>query len=294
MKDGQRKNILNSALLNSKSITSREGVTEIYLKELTRKRLLSGDDEKELAERVRKGDAEAEAKLVEANMRFVVTVAKTFNYPGVDFNDLIQQGNIGLLMAVKRFEPSMGVKFISYAVHYIRLYIKQFIDENGTLVRVPANHKANLTKINRFISKYYADNGVRPTPDIISDATGIEERLVADALDADKSYASLSSGISSKDGDMTLENSIASDSRFADHIVSDETISEDLRSTMRMMLTERDARIMEDLYGLNGREYLEEELADKYGLTTVRIQQIRRSSLGKLHKCSRLMEYIAV
>lgn len=163
----------------SVTITERGGeAIERYLQDINREEMISPDEETELARRIHKGDNEALEKLVKANLRFVVTVAKQYLGQGIGLIDLINEGNIGLITAARKFDETRGFKFISYAVWWIRQSILQALAENSRLVRLPLNQVGNVSKVNRFFNKFIQENERRPSPDEVAEALGVDDNKV--------------------------------------------------------------------------------------------------------------------
>ena len=148
----------------TKSITSRDSASlDKYLQEIGREALLPVEEEVELSQKIRKGDRRALDKLVRANLRFVVSVAKQYQNQGLSLPDLINEGNVGLIKAAEKFDETRGFKFISYAVWWIRQSILQAIAEQSRIVRLPLNQSGALSKINQLVNKFEQENGRRPS-----------------------------------------------------------------------------------------------------------------------------------
>ena len=165
------------------AITSRKGeALERYLQEISHEDMVNIEEEAELARRIHKGDQEALEKLVRANLRFVVSVAKQYQGQGLALTDLVNEGNVGLITAAQKFDETRGFKFISYAVWWIRQSILQALAENSRLVRLPLNQVGYSSKVNRFYNKFVQENERRPSTEEIAEGIGIEKEKINNAL----------------------------------------------------------------------------------------------------------------
>ena len=266
----------------SKSFTNRESdALDKYLQDIGHEELLSLDEEVELAQRIKEGDNKALEKLTRANLRFVVSVAKQYQNQGLSLPDLINEGNIGLIKAAKKFDETRGFKFISYAVWWIRQSIMQAIAEQGRPVRLPLNQVGSVNKINKALSKFEQEHERRPSIDEIASSTDLPQEKVEEAIKANTRQVSMDAPF--KEGE---ENSLI------DVLSSDETPSTDaellkqsLREEMSMalnVLNERERNVIEAFYGINQPECTMEEIGNKYGLTRERVRQIREKAIRKL------------
>ena len=176
----------------TKSITNREDASlEKYLQEIGHEELLTVDEEVELAQRIRKGDRTALERLTKANLRFVVSVAKQYQSPGLSLADLINEGNLGLIKAAEKFDETRGFKFISYAVWWIRQSILQAIAEQSRIVRLPLNQVSSVNKINKLLNKFEQENERRPSVDEIAENVDLPEDKIADAIKANTRHTSV-------------------------------------------------------------------------------------------------------
>ena len=167
----------------TQSITNREGESlERYLQDIGHEDLVSLEEEVELAHRIKQGDEEALQKLTRSNLRFVVSVAKQYQGQGLGLIDLINEGNVGLITAARRFDETRGFKFISYAVWWIRQSILQALAENSRMVRLPLNQVGNVSRVNRFCNQFIQENERRPSVEEIADALHLEPEKVNGAL----------------------------------------------------------------------------------------------------------------
>jgi len=272
---------------------THEKSLEVYFKEINRYELLSREEETELASRIHQGDEEALKALVNANLRFVVTVAKRYVHQGLSLSDLINEGNIGLLKAADRFDETRGFKFISYAVWWIRQSILQALLDHSRLVRLPQNQTAQLLKINRVRSKLQSEGQENPT-----------ERMIAKELDLTpgevRRSLTLNGGEVALDdqgtGDRPLIETLSSDTQpGSDDRLYERVMREDVRRSLQA-LTEREAMIISLYYGLGDEEALTlEAIGQRLGLTRERIRQIKEKALSKMRQTagrSLLRDYV--
>lgn len=174
------------------NITNREGESiERYLQEIGREQMISLDEEAELAHRIKQGDEEALEKLTKANLRFVVSVAKQYQGQGLSLVDLINEGNVGLITAAKKFDETRGFKFISYAVWWIRQSILQALAENSRIVRLPQNQVGNVSKVNRFYHQFIQKNERLPSVDEVAEALDMEPEKVNAVLISSGKHVSM-------------------------------------------------------------------------------------------------------
>ena len=167
----------------TKSITNRESASlDKYLQEIGREELISVEEEVELAQRIRQGDEAALEKLTRANLRFVVSVAKQYQNQGLSLPDLINEGNLGLIKAARKFDETRGFKFISYAVWWIRQSILQALAEQSRIVRLPLNQVGSLNKIGKALSKFEQENERRPSPEELAESLDVPVEKIADTL----------------------------------------------------------------------------------------------------------------
>ena len=268
----------------SKSFTNRESdALDKYLQDIGHEELLSLDEEVELAQRIKEGDNKALEKLTRANLRFVVSVAKQYQNQGLSLPDLINEGNIGLIKAAKKFDETRGFKFISYAVWWIRQSIMQAIAEQGRPVRLPLNQVGSVNKINKALSKFEQEHERRPSIEKIASSTDLPQEKVEEAIKANTRQVSMDAPF--KEGE---ENSLI------DVLSSDETPSTDaellkqsLREEMSMalnVLNERERNVIMAFYGIGQPEMSMDEIGKRYGLTRERVRQIRERALRRLRQ----------
>ena len=271
-----------------KSITNRSSeALDKYLVEIGRVPMISVDEEIELAQKIRKGGREGERakeKLVKANLRFVVSVAKQYQHQGLGLTDLIDEGNIGLVKAAEKFDETRGFKFISYAVWWIRQSILQAIAEQSRIVRLPLTQVGALSKINSEISKFEQKNQRRPSVQELSSLTNIDETKIDQTIKADNHHMSIDAPFQ-EDDDNSMADVLASgeDSR-ADKQVDYESMAKELDTVLRNVLKDREITIVRECFGIGCHEKGLEEIGDQLGLTRERVRQIREKSIVKLRE----------
>lgn len=268
-------------------ITKRdEASLERYLQEVSKQEMISYHEEVELAKRIKMGDTEALNKLVKANLRFVISVAKQYQNQGLPLQDLITEGNIGLIKAAQRFDETKGFKFISYAVWWIRQSILQAIAEQSRIVRLPLNRIAHISKVNKMISKIEQDLEKEMDEYEIAEACDMNVEDVKDALIFNARNASLDAPVSnSEDAATLLELLPENDESYnPEKELDKESLKKDLQRIIQT-LPPRDAEILSEAYGLNGMFPLSlEELSKKYNLSRERVRQIKDKAIARL-KC---------
>jgi len=279
-----------------KQITSKDTVSlDKYLHEIGRVDLLSATDEIELAKRIKKGDPIALETLVKANLRFVVSVSKQYQNKGVSLPDLINEGNLGLITAAKKFDETRGFKFISYAVWWIRQSILQALAEQSRMIRLPQNKIAVITKINKSYILLEQMYHREPTATELSEILHIAESVVADALNTAFFHYSLDAPIGDDENDS-----------FREVMINDESVSPDadlIKSSLRFdidrslsKLDERDADIIRYFFGLSGRQQSSlEEISRVFGLSKERVRQIKDITIKKMQngrRCKLLKAYL--
>ncbi len=272
----------------SKSITNRDSESlDKYLQDIGRVDLLTVDEEVALAQRIKKGDQEALKKLTEANLRFVVSVAKQYQHQGLSLPDLINEGNLGLIKAAKKFDETRGFKFISYAVWWIRQSILQALAEQSRIVRLPLNQVGAVNKIYRYFAEFQQKYNREPTNLEISEDLDISIKKIEQVLKAAGKHVSMDAPLTTDSDSNTLMDVMVNDGIDP----SDDTlIKESLLNEIERALTtlpEREAVIIRHFFGINGEELSLREIGDKLGLTRERVRQLKERALRKLQKSSR-------
>lgn len=276
--------------------TNRENDSfDKYLKEIAGIDVFTPEQELICVEKASKGDKAAKEELVLRNLRFVVSVAKQYATPQIPLEDLVNEGNIGLMMAAERFDSSEGVKFISYGVWWVRKIIMEHISKNGKTVRLPANKINSLSKLDKQISQMEQENGYHVDVQEICNKFGdTEDFMFLDVLSSYK-MDSLDRELGGENGDGgTLLDIMADKSANpTDYLVSDPN-NKSLLNECLNILKPRDKRIMELLFGLDGHEPRTlKEVSDEVGITREMVRQVKQKSLIKLSKDKRLLSAFA-
>ena len=255
-----------------------------YLFEVSKTPLLKPPEEIALAKKVRDGDQEAMQELAKRNLRFVISVAKKYQNRGLPLTDLIGEGNVGLLTAARKFDPDQGVKFISYAVWWIRQAILASLARQGRTVRVPLNRTADLSKIVRTAEALRQELRREPTPEEISTATGLSLEVVQSLAALNTGEVRLDAPLE-PDGDRSLiERFIAEDLPDTEETSMDRFLSDEIEEALAT-LPPRDARVLKLYFGLNGgREHTLEEIGGMLGVTRERVRQLRDRALKRLRE----------
>jgi RNA polymerase primary sigma factor len=272
----------------SKSITTRDSASlDKYLAEIGKHELITADEEITLTKKIRDGDEAALDKLVIANLRFVVSVAKQYQHQGLSLTDLINEGNLGLIKAAKRFDETRGFKFISYAVWWIRQAILQAVAEQSRVIRLPLNKIGALNKIKHAGALLEQDLERPVSANEIAEALGMSESEVTLTMIASNTHVSTDSNFSGKD-DLTLLDVIydPADER-PDHGLIASSLMTEIGRVLET-LTEREREIVTLFYGIGiGSSYSLSEIGEKFDLTRERVRQIKEKAIRKLKNTSR-------
>jgi RNA polymerase primary sigma factor len=268
----------------NKSITNRQNAAlDKYLVEIGREELISTDEEVELAQRIHKGDQRALDKLTRANLRFVVSVAKQYQNQGLALNDLIDEGNLGLIKAAQKFDETRGFKFISYAVWWIRQSILQAISEQSRIVRMPLNQVGFQSKLGKAIVNFEQTNERRPSAQELADILDTDEVKVKDALGANGKKVSVDAPFQDDESNSLIDIMTDEDAPATDDNMEKESLSEDLEAALST-LTEREQTVLKMLFGIGCNEMTAEEVAGKLNLTRERVRQIKERALRRLRE----------
>lgn len=255
-----------------------------YLRDVSRHELITPDREKELGARARLGDEEAVQELARANLRFVISVAKKYQNRGVALTDLIQEGNVGLVTAARKFDPDQGVKFISYAVWWIRQAILASLANHGRSVRVPLNRASDLARIFREKERLKQELGREPTPEELSLATDLTPELIESLQTLNAAEIRLDAPIGDSEDSQLVERFITEEAAEPEQDVESRLLAESVRDALNT-LEPRDARVLRLYFGLEGeREHTLEEIGNMLGVTRERIRQLRDRALRRLRE----------
>lgn len=271
----------------SKRFRDEDPSLDLYLREIGETALLSANEEVELAKRIRSGEHEALEKLTKANLRFVVSVAKQYQNQGLSLADLINEGNIGLIKAAKRFDETRGFKFISYAVWWIRQAILQALAEQSRIVRLPLNRVGTLHKIGKISSSLEQDLGREPSPDEIAKELALTEVEVSDTLKISNSHLSLDAPFSDSEDNSLLDVLEDELQPSPDECLLDESLRIEIEKALDT-LTPREAEVINLYFGLNHEKPLTlEEIGARFSLTRERVRQIKEKAIRRLRHASR-------
>ena len=277
----------------TKSITNRDSQSlDKYLTEISREEMINAEQEVELAKLIKKGDQRALDKLVRANLRFVVSVAKQYQNQGLTLPDLINEGNLGLIKAAQRFDETRGFKFISYAVWWIRQSILQAIAEQSRIVRLPLNQVGSLNKINKAYAQLEQQFERPPVADELASALEIPEEKVKDTMSVSGRHVSVDAPLK-EDEDFSLLDLISNnESPSADGHLMRESLQKEIERSLET-LTERERDVIRLFFGIGMNHGLTlEEIGDKFDLTRERVRQIKEKAIRRLrqHSRSRLLK----
>jgi len=271
----------------SKQVTNRDNPSlDKYLHEIGKMDLLSVDEEVELARKIREGDQEAFTKLVNSNLRFVVSVAKQYQNQGLSLPDLINEGNLGLIKAAEKFDETRGFKFISYAVWWIRQSILQALAEQSRIIRLPLNQVGSLNKINKAYSRFEQEYERTPTPEELAETLELPKEKVADTLKVSGRHVSMDAPFSENEENSLLDVLVNPDSPKADSNLMKESLSKEIDRSLST-LTERERDIIKLFFGIGVQEMTLEEIGDRFGLTRERVRQIKEKAIRRLRQTSR-------
>lgn len=256
---------------------------DLYLNEIGRIPLLTREQEMALATRVREGDEEACQKLVRSNLRFVVSVAKQYQNQGMTLGDLINEGNVGMMKAAKRFDPSLGFKFISYAVWWVRQAILQALSEQSRIVRIPLNKVGDLQKINRTKERLEKDGGQPADAATIADELGMSSEDVTRVLQIAGTHLSLDAPFAGAE-DNCLMDVIEDESAVSPDVAALEGSLRDAIDQCLSQLSAKEELVVRFYSGLNddGMKLTLEEIGIRLNLTRERVRQIKEKALKRL------------
>ena len=274
-----------------------ENVLSIYLKEINKIPLLTREEEDKYARAAAAGDKFAKDMLVQANLRFVVNVAKKYQNQGLPLSDLISEGNIGLMNAIERFDVEKGYHFISYAVWWIRQAILKAICEKSRMIRLPLNRANELVQIEKVRKEIQGQSGEAQEIKRIARTLNMDEDHVADLINISRDLISLETPVYNEKDSSLLGDFVEDDGyQQPEDTVMERSLQEDINQVLGT-LTDKEAEIVQYRFGLNGRSPLSlKEIGDKYSLTKERIRQIEKKALKRLQhpKRSQFLEsYIA-
>ena len=271
----------------TQSITNRESQSlDKYLHEIGKVDLITAEEEVILAQKIREGDQAALERLTKTNLRFVVSVAKQYQNQGLTLGDLINEGNLGLIKAAKRFDETKGFKFISYAVWWIRQSILQAIAEQSRIVRLPLNQVGSLSKISKAFSRLEQEYEREPSPEELADMLETTVEKISDTLSNSGRHVSMDAPFVQGE-ENTLLDVLENKDPDTDSNLINESLSEEIRRSLST-LTDREREIVVLFLGLSTSQHLSlEEIGEKFNLTRERVRQIKDKALQRLRHTSR-------
>ncbi|MCZ6868765.1 MAG: sigma-70 family RNA polymerase sigma factor [Gammaproteobacteria bacterium] len=271
----------------AKKVGKEEGSLDQYLREISKYPLLRREDEVTLAQDIHTGCEESLDKLVRSNLRFVVSVAKKYQNQGVSLSDLINEGNLGLIRAAHKFDETKGIKFISYAVWWIRQAILQALAEQSRIVRVPLNRAGTLHRIGKRSAALQQELGRDPTIDEIAEGMDIPRDEVAKTLAISQTHLSLDAPLTPGEDNKLMDYLPDDQSPGPDDQTFEHALTGSIEEVLRT-LKEREAKILRLYFGLDGQEAMTlEEIGGLLGITRERVRQIKEKALARLRHVSR-------
>ena len=269
-------------------ITKRDDAAlDKYLVDISREKLISTDEEVELAQKIHKGDQRALNKLVRANLRFVVSVAKQYQNQGLSLNDLVNEGNIGLVKAAQKFDETRGFKLISYAVWWIRQSILQAISEQSRIVRMPLNQVGFQSKLSKAIVNFEQENERRPSVQELADILETDEEKVREALGTNGKKVSVDAPFQDEESGSLIDIMTDETAPATDNKMERESLSKDLDAALGT-LSDRERQVLKMLFGIGCNEMTADEGANTLSLTRERVRQIKERALKRLRESNNI------
>ena len=276
-------------------IDGLEDITEIYLKETGQDPLLTAEEELFYAKRVKAGDSYAKDKLICSNLRLVVSIAKNYVGRGLEFADLIQEGNLGLMKAVEKFEPDLGYRFSTYATWWIRQGILRAIADTGRAVRVPVHTQENFNKIKKETDALKHELGREPSLEEVAEKVEMSKKELEEIITCMQEILSLSTPIK-KDDDLTIGDRIQEDALGPEESAIQKALQKNVQEILKV-LNDRENLVISARYGIGGSQPKTlEYVGKKLGVTRERVRQIEAKAMRKLKRAGykeQLYEYIA-
>jgi RNA polymerase primary sigma factor len=280
----------------TKQVTNRDTPSlDKYLQEIGKVELITPEEEVILARKIRNGDDAALKKLVNANLRFVVSVAKQYQNQGMSLPDLINEGNLGLMKAAQRFDETRGFKFISYAVWWIRQAILQALAEQSRIVRLPVNKIGSINRINRAFSQLEQEFEREPSSQEIADILEMAPEEVKDALKTNGRTVSMDAPISSEEDNSLYDVMQNPDTPSPDRNLINESLAYEIERAL-CTLSPREAKVLKLYFGINMKHpFTLEEIGEELGLTRERVRQIKEKAIKRIQfttRCKILKTYL--
>lgn len=276
------------------SVTARTQTVDDYLRDLGKLEMITPEEETELAVRIQAGDDAAFKRMVEANLRFVVSVAKQYQNRGLDLLDLVNEGNIGLMKAALKFDPTRGFKFVSYAVWWIRQQILQALSEQGRLIRLPLNQVGILNKIGRARMEFLQENEREPTDEELAELVDITPSKLSDSILNDNRSLSLDFPMGEDQTESLIDILPDTSAPSADKELEKESLRNDIEMVMAV-LNEREREVLKLSFGIGCQAQSLEEIGENMDLTRERVRQLKMKAIHKLSSPkvrSRLAQYL--
>jgi RNA polymerase primary sigma factor len=271
----------------TKSITNRNSDSlEKYLHDIGKEELITPEEEVELAKRIKRGDQEALEKLTKANLRFVVSVAKQYQHQGLSLPDLINEGNLGLIKAAKKFDETKGFKFISYAVWWIRQCILQALAEQSRIVRLPLNKIGALNKINRAFSQLEQEHEREPSPEEVAAVLELPEGKVSGTLELSGRHLSVDAPFQDGEENSLLDVLPSHDTPTTDSKLIEESLAKEIERTLST-LPEKESSVIRAFYGIGTKPMSLEEIGATIGISRERTRQIKEKAIKHLRQKSK-------
>lgn len=263
---------------------------KLYFEEISKIPPITEEEEKELAERLKRGDPEAIKRLIEGNLRFVVSYVKKYQGMGLSLLDLINEGNLGLVEAAHRFDPSRNVKFISYAVWWIRQAIIHALSQSSHYYNLPQKTSDKISRMNREMEALRKELGREPTRDEVAERLQMTPEEVADLELIQEKGLSLSDKLS-EDEELVVEDRVSDElAPSVEYQIIKNSIEQQIREVLNE-LDEREALVLKLRFGIDGQEPMTlQEIGDRLGLTRERIRQIEQKAMRKLAKSQKLKQ----
>ena len=278
----------------TQSVTTRTPMVDDYMKDISKLQRISPEEEIELAGRIQAGDMEAFHRLVEGNLRFVISVAKQYQNRGLDLSDLINEGNLGLMKAARRFDPTRGFKFISFAVWWIRQQILQSLSDKSRIVRLPLNRVSLISRMNKARSEFLQDHEREPSDAELAELVDVDPEKIGDAILNDPKSLSLDFPVG-EDGTETLVDILPdTEAPRTDGASDDESLRDDIESVMGI-LNERERHVLRLCFGIGCPEMSLEDIGESLSLTRERVRQVKMKAIHKLSSPkvkARLAQYL--
>ena len=264
----------------TQSITDRQDASlGLYFKDVSKQSMLNAEEEAQVTQRIREGDKSAINRLVTANLRFVISVAKQYQNKGLSLVDLIQEGNLGLIEGAKRYDPSKGVKFISYAVWWIRQSIMHALSDKCRTVRIPMNQIVNINKITKATEKLEQELGRSPSIEELSNETSISTSNLNLTMSSSNKALSLDTPFKDEDANCLLD--IIPNDSFADDNIIQESISNEVEEVL-LKLSNRESDVIRMSFGIGVETMQNEEIANRFGIGSERVRQIQHEAIERI------------